>query len=109
MILNKLITYLTVRVHTALKISKKRTQSQCTGLLRHSKLVHLDGKKTVLFYEKFNAEFNELSLFLKATGTGQKLLKLKYCGKTPIGVVGRLRVKRQVKTLQGVLKEGFLY
>ena len=58
---------------------------------------------------KFNAEFNELSLFLKATGSDQKWLKLKYCGKTPIGVVGRLRVKRQVKTSRGALKEGFLF
>ena len=37
----------------------------------------------------------------------KKWLKLKWCGKTPTGVVRRLRVMRQVKTSWGVLKEGF--
>ena len=46
-----------------------------------------------LFYVKFNAEFNELSFFLKATESGQKMAKLKWCGKKPIGVVRRLRLK----------------
>ena len=42
---------------------------------------------------KFSADFNELSLnFQKQQKVGKKLLKLKFSGKTPIGIFRRLRV-----------------
>ena len=59
----------------SLKTLKKSRQFHCTGLL-HSKLVQLRQQKNGLFYVKFNAEFNELSLFfLKAARSGQKMAK----------------------------------
>ena len=47
-----------------------------------------------------------LVFFLKQQERAKKWLKLKESGKTPIGVLRRLRVKRQIKTPQGVPKEG---
>ena len=42
---------------------------QQTGTLRRQKIG--------LFYVKFNAEFNEIKLFLKATGSSQKMTEIK--------------------------------
>ena len=47
-----------------------------------------------LFEARFSANFNEL-----------KVPKIKFSGKTSVGVVQRLKVKRQVKSPRGVLKE----
>ena len=60
-------------------------------------------QKFGLFYLKLSAEFNGLFFILKATGSDQKIAKTELVQKkTPISVIRRLRVKRQVKTLGGV-------
>ena len=54
-------------------------------------------QKIGFFYVKFSAEFNGLNLFFyKQQEVVKKWLKLKWSGKTPIGVVRRLRVKRKM-------------
>ena len=69
----------------------------------------LRGQKCDLFYVKFSAKFNELSLFFKKQQeVAEKWLKLNYSGKTPIGVIRTLRVnelsneeiKRLIETAQ---------
>ena len=63
----------------------------------------LDGKKFSLFYLKFRAESNARSRnFSKQQEVAKKLLKLKQSGKTPTGVVRRLRLNCKVKLFQNV-------
>ena len=82
-----------------------KTISLYLFLLSSSKLVHLHSKN-MDFYAKFSAEFNEISLFFcKQQENVEKQLRLKYSKRTPLGVIRRLRVKKQVKTPQEALKE----
>ena len=78
---------------------KKRRQFHCTGLLRSSNLVHLDGKKKdpkFQNYPKFSAKFNELSLkFSKRQEVAKKCLKQKQSRKPLICGIRGLGVKSE--------------